>query len=297
MKNRNGAQFHARTGWMVDAALLLLACALPALAATPPASATRVVPPRASGAAPTGAGVVKDPCRLQSTMQQAGGYWPWHAWLYAHDYGQLCFYRASDLELAQRAASVRRVVFMGDSITEIWKQEDPGFFSRGIVDRGISGQTTSQMLVRFRQDVIDLHPEVVQIMGGTNDIAGNTGDTTLAAIENNLASMAELARAHGIAVILASVPPATRFFWNRQVKPAPAIVALNGWIRAYAKAHGDVYADYYDALRTPAGGMRAGLSLDGVHPSVAGVHVMDRIAARAIDLASKGVSDRSGAQG
>jgi lysophospholipase L1-like esterase len=218
-------------------------------------------------------------------MQQAGGYWPWHDWLYANDYGQLCFYRVANRELEAPGVSGVRVVFIGDSITQIWKQEDPRFFADGFVDRGISGQTTSQMLVRFRQDVIALHPEAVQIMGGTNDIAGNTGDTTLVAIENNLASMAELARAHGIKVILASVLPATHFFWNPRIKPAPKILVLNNWIRGYAKAQKDVYADYYDAMRTSSGGMRAGLSLDGVHPSRAGVCVMDAVASRAIRLA------------
>ncbi|HEU0277415.1 MAG TPA: GDSL-type esterase/lipase family protein [Rhodanobacteraceae bacterium] len=272
----------------IGGALSLLACVLPALGATATASENRVVPPRAGGSAPSGAGVVADPCRLQPTVQQAGGYWPWHDWLYANDYGQLCFYQIANGELKTRAASARRVVFIGDSITQIWKQEDPDFFAGGVVDRGISGQTTSQMLVRFRQDVIDLHPEVVQIMGGTNDIAGNTGDTTLAAIENNIASMADLARAHGIAVVLASVLPASHFFWNPKVKPASAIRALNDWIRAYAAAHNDVYADYYDAMRTPAGGMKAGLSLDGVHPSVAGIRVMDAIAVRAVRAASAG---------
>lgn len=280
----NGSWHCPRRALIVVTALLLPVLAL-ALPASPLAGGNTVVPPRASESAPSGAGIVTDPCRLQPTQQQAGGYWPWHEWLYAHDYGQLCFYRAADSALEKRDRSMRRVVFIGDSITQIWKQEDPTFFSSGIVNRGISGQTTSQMLVRFRQDVVDLHPRVVQIMGGTNDIAGNTGDTTLSAIENNLASMAELARAHGISVILASVLPAARFFWNPNVKPKTQIRALNDWMRAYAANHGDLYADYYDAMRTPSGVMRPGLSLDGVHPSVAGTRVMDRIAKAAVAVA------------
>lgn len=287
MESKGGAQARVHARMAAGVSLLLMVCTAltPAVATAQSASANRVVPPYASKAAPTDAGVVNDPCRLQPTMRQAGGYWPWHDWLYAHDYGQLCFYRSSDLEIEGRSTLGPRVVFIGDSITQIWEQEDPSFFLHGIVDRGISGQTTSQMLVRFRQDVIELHPEVVQIMGGTNDIAGNTGNTTLTAIENNIASMVELAQAHGIVVILGSVLPATQFFWNKAVHPAPEILALNDWIRAYAKAHSAVYADYYDAMRTPAGGMKAGLSLDGVHPSSAGVRVMDRIVRRALRLA------------
>jgi lysophospholipase L1-like esterase len=155
------------------------------------------------------------------------------------------------------------------------------------LDRGISGQTTSQMLVRFRQDVIDLHPAVVHIMAGTNDVAGNTGVTTLADIEGNLASMAELAHAHGIRVILASVPPSNHFDWQPHVKPAQPIRELNAWIRRYARTHHCIYADYYDAMATKQGAMRPGLSSDGVHPTAKGFAVMEPLARQAIAEALK----------
>lgn len=234
------------------------------------------------------AGIVQDPCRFEPTVKQAGGFETWRSWIYAHDYGQLCVYRAANAALGAAKPGTPRVVFMGDSITQIWKQKDPGFFSPGRIDRGISGQTTSQMLVRFRQDVIDLHPAVVHIMGGTNDIAGNTGATTLAAVEGNLASMTELAQAHGIRVILASVPPSNHFSWQPHVSPVESIRELDAWIRRYAQAHGCIYVDYYDAMATKAGAMRPGLSSDGVHPTAKGFAVMEPLARKAIAAALAG---------
>lgn len=237
----------------------------------------------ATDAMPTTAvGVVQDPCKLAPTVKQAGGFLAWYRWTLANDYGQLCVYRAANAALAAARPGAPRVVFMGDSITQIWKQKDPGFFTDGRLDRGISGQTTSQMLVRFRQDVIDLHPAVVHIMGGTNDIAGNTGATTLAQIEGNLASMAELAQAHGIRVILASVPPSNHFDWRPRVEPVASIRELNAWIRRYAHAHDCVYVDYYDAMASKAGAMRPGLSSDGVHPTAKGFAVMEPLTRKAI---------------
>ncbi|TAN07999.1 MAG: GDSL family lipase [Rhodanobacteraceae bacterium] len=230
-------------------------------------------------------GVVQDPCKFEPTVGQAGGFEAWRAWILAHDYGQLCAYRTANAALGAAKPGTPRVVFMGDSITQIWKQKDPDFFSDGRIDRGISGQTTSQMLVRFRQDVIDLHPAVVHIMAGTNDIAGNTGATTLADIEGNLASMAELAQAHGIRVILASVPPSNHFDWRPRVNPVASIRALNAWIRRYAQAHDCIYVDYYDAMATRAGAMRPGLSSDGVHPTAKGFAIMEPLARKAIAAA------------
>lgn len=151
-------------------------------------------------------GIVADPCTAQKTPAQVlSG--QWSTYLFAHDFGQLCRYRAAN-ERLMKAGTSPRVVFMGDSITEFWNTQVPLFFTDGKLDRGVSGQTTAQMLLRFRQDVIDLHPQAVHIMAGTNDVAGNTGPSTLAQVEGNLASMAELAKAHGIRVILASIPPA-----------------------------------------------------------------------------------------
>src|SRR3954467_10398266 len=149
-------------------------------------------------------------------------------------------YREENARLAPTPGTPR-IVFMGDSITENWRNLMPGFFERGHVGRGISGQTTMQMLVRFRQDVIDLRPKVVQIMAGTNDIAGNTGAASDADIENNIRSMTELAQAHGIRVILASIPPAADFPWHKGLNPGPRIERLNSWLKAYAARSGSVY--------------------------------------------------------
>ncbi len=198
------------------------------------------------------------------------------------DWPNLCRYRAMNAVLAHEPATERRVIFMGDSITENWGLADPDFFTDGIVDRGISGQTTPQMLIRFRADVINLHPAAVHIMAGTNDIAGNTGPSTLAAIEDNLASMVEIARANNIRIILAATPPAKMFSWAPAIHPAEQIRALNTWIRTYAKAHDLTYADYYAPLATDDGAMSPDLTLDGVHPNRQGYRVMAPVARAAI---------------
>jgi len=175
------------------------------------------------------------------------------------------------------------VVFYGNSITEAWAPyfatEFPG---KPYVGRGISGQTTPQLLVRFRQDVVALHPAVVVILAGTNDIAGNTGPSSLEMIEDNLASMTEIAHANGIRVVLSSVLPVYDYPWKRGLDPAPKIAALNSWIRDYAAKHDATYLDYYSALADDRGGMRAGTSRDGVHPTAAGYAVMAPLADRAI---------------
>ncbi|MBB6504538.1 lysophospholipase L1-like esterase [Sphingomonas endophytica] len=173
------------------------------------------------------------------------------------------------------------VVFMGDSITQGWFDMMPNFFTPGRQGRGISGQTTQQMLLRFRQDVIDLHPRVVQIMAGTNDIAGNTGPMTPEQTKANLMSMAELARAHGIRVILASIPPADHFPWRPGIAPAAKIAALNDWMKDYAARTGAVYADYWSALHDGQA-FKAAWSSDGVHPNKAGYAVMAPVAEAAI---------------
>jgi lysophospholipase L1-like esterase len=171
---------------------------------------------------------------------------------------------------------------MGDSITDTWIGADAALFTDGIVDRGISGQTTPQMLVRFREDVIALKPRAVQIMAGTNDIAGNTGASTMEIVQGNIASMADLARANGIKVIIASIPPAAAFPWSKDKQPAPQIRALNGWLKSYAAKNGFTYVDYYTALATPEGAMKPGLASDGVHPTPAGYAVMRPLALAAI---------------
>jgi acyl-CoA thioesterase-1 len=196
---------------------------------------------------------------------------PWETeWAY------LSKYRDANRRLAPPAPGRPRVVFMGDSITEGWIGADEGFFSaNGYIDRGISGQTTSQMLVRFRQDVIDLSPAVVVILGGTNDVAQNGGFMTAESTEQNLQSMVELARLHGIRPVLCSILPAADFPWRRGLAPAAKIAALNQWIASYCAASGTGYVDYYSAMQDGSGGLQAGLSPDGVHPNAAGYAVME----------------------
>ncbi len=203
------------------------------------------------------------------------------------DWPQLNRYRAEDARLAPPVAGQSRVVFMGDSITDGWGRIKGSTFFPGkpYINRGISGQTTAQMVLRFRQDVIDLHPAVVVILAGTNDIAGNTGLATLPMIEDNFRSMTELAQAHHIRVILASVLPTIDYPWQPGLQPAAKIRALDAWLRTYAASRGATYLDYYRALATPQGGMRARLSSDGVHPTPAGYAIMAPLAQQAIERA------------
>jgi len=181
------------------------------------------------------------------------------------------------------------VVFIGNSIFESWTPYFATMFpGKPYINRGISGQTTPQLLVRFRQDVIALKPKVVVILAGTNDIAGNTGPSTLEMIEDNLASMVELAKANGIRVVLGSVLPAASYAWKPDLRPAPAIVALNAWIRAYSRGQHIIFLDYNSAMRTDTDGLRADLSGDGVHPNEAGYRVMASMTMRAIREALRG---------
>ena len=196
-------------------------------------------------------------------------------------------YASSNAALGPPRPHEQRVVFMGDSITEFWAKIDPEFFARTkVIDRGISGQTSLQMLLRFRADVIALKPTVVHILAGTNDLAGNTGRIDLAGIEANIASMVDLARANGISVVIGSVLPATEFPWRKGLNPGPKIAALNQWLRRYAQSRKLSYVDYYDAVTDGALGMRPGLSQDGVHPSREGYLIMDSLAEPAIKAAS-----------
>ncbi|GGO97725.1 SGNH/GDSL hydrolase family protein [Stakelama pacifica] len=227
------------------------------------------------------AGIVADPCPAHPTPTNGAGWQAWNLHMLTRDFGQLCRYRAANAELKASGKPVR-VVFMGDSITDNWINLDKDFFVDGRVDRGISGQTTPQMLVRFREDVIDLKPQAVHIMASTNDIAGNTGAATLETVEGNIRSMAELAKAHGIKVILASVPPAAAFPWAKDKQPAPIIDRMNAWLRDYAKRNGFTYVDYHAAMTTPEGGMKDGLSSDGVHPTAKGYAVMEPLTRAAI---------------
>jgi len=201
----------------------------------------------------------------------------------ATDWANLHRYAQENAALSPPAPTENRVVFMGNSITESWaKSFGSQFPGKPYIGRGISGQTTPQMLIRFRQDVVALKPKVVVILGGTNDIAGNTGPSTLEMIEDNLASMAEIAKANGIRVVLASVLPVYDYPWKKGLEPAPKIVALNAWLKSYAARAGAVYVDFHSAMKDERDGMRAGLAADGVHPTPAGFAIMGPLVEKAI---------------
>ncbi|MCC6930970.1 MAG: SGNH/GDSL hydrolase family protein [Gemmatimonadaceae bacterium] len=200
-----------------------------------------------------------------------------------NDWANLARYRDENAALGAPKSGERRVVFMGNSITEGWAPLFPTLFpGKPYVGRGIGGQTTPQMLVRFRQDVVALKPAVVVILAGTNDIAGNTGPSTLEMIEDNLASMAEVARANGIKVVLSSVLPVWDYPWKPGLQPAPRIVALNAWIKRYAASHGAVYLDYHTPMADARQGMKEDLANDGVHPNEAGYRLMASLVEPAI---------------
>jgi lysophospholipase L1-like esterase len=207
------------------------------------------------------------------------------------DWANLARYREANRALPAPGGADARVVFMGDSITDAWQQPRYGgfFVGKPYVDRGISGQTTPQMLLRFRPDVIDLHPKAVVILAGTNDIAGNTGPMTNDEIEGNLASMSELAHTHGIRVVLASVTPVSAYHVassaavpQTTARPMARIQALNEWLKTYAASHGDVYLDYFSATTDHDGLLRAELSEDDLHPNAKGYAIMAPLAEAAI---------------
>jgi lysophospholipase L1-like esterase len=211
------------------------------------------------------------------------------------DWPALARYRDANAKTGAPNADEARVVFMGDSITDSW--DDPkygGFFpGKPYIDRGISGQTTPQMLIRFRPDVTALRPKVVVILAGTNDIAGNTGPTTLSAIEDNLISMFEIAQANGIRVVLASVLPISDYERNKEGKPIiqtrqrppEQINELNKWMKKYAAEHGGIYLDYFSAMADDKGFLKEELSEDGLHPNQKGYDVMAPLAEKAIAAA------------
>ncbi|WP_241557370.1 GDSL-type esterase/lipase family protein [Croceibacterium ferulae] len=200
------------------------------------------------------------------------------------DWAWIARYAQANAQLPAPDEAVPRVVFMGDSITEGWVDKLPGFFAGGDrIGRGISGQTTPQMLVRFRHDVIALRPAAVHILAGTNDIAGNTGPMSAADTQAMIRSMVELARANGIAVILGAIPPADQYPWRPGLDTGASIRDLNVWLEAYARQSGITYADYWNAMRQDGGlGMRDGLSYDHVHPTEAGYAAMAAVAEPAI---------------
>lgn len=192
-----------------------------------------------------------------------------------NDWANLNKYASENQSLTPTAKSV---VFMGDSITEFWKVNDAAFFTENpFIDRGISGQTTPQMLLRFRQDVINLKSETVVILAGINDIAENTGPITIDQIMGNIISMVELAKANKIKVVLCSVLPANNFYWNPKLKPADKVIELNLLLKNYAKANKISYVDYYNAMVDNEKGLLKKYGEDGVHPNLEGYKVMETL--------------------
>jgi lysophospholipase L1-like esterase len=208
--------------------------------------------------------------------------------VYMNDFAELSHYRAANARLPPPAAGENRVVFFGDSITEAWPLED-AFPGKPYVNRGISSQTTSQLLLRLHEDVIDLGARAVVILAGTNDLAGNTGPISLEEIEENYQAMAELARAHGVRVIFSSILPVHNYTpgseLNFELRSPEKIVALNRWLERYCRANGSVYLDYFSAMVDEHGLMRRELADQGLHPNAAGYALMAPLAARAIERA------------
>jgi lysophospholipase L1-like esterase len=208
------------------------------------------------------------------------------------DWPDLARYKEANSKLSMPTRSDERVVFLGDSITDSWKL-DEYFPGRKFINRGISGQTTPQMLIRFRPDVIALRPRAVVILAGTNDIAGNTGPMSIESIQNNIKSMAELATANKIKVVLASVLPISDHNKNAQgnpiirsvIRPPEKILALNKWIKEYAAQNRHIYLDYFSATADDKGFLRAEIANDGLHPNAEGYRIMAPLAANAIDIA------------
>jgi acyl-CoA thioesterase I len=205
--------------------------------------------------------------------------------VYVNDYGQLARYREADAALQPPAPNDNRVIFFGDSITDIWKLDD-SFPGKHYINRGIGGQTTSQMLVRFRKDVIDLQPKIVVVLAGTNDIAGNSGPISNEDVEANLASMAELAKVHSIRMIFSSIlpvnnytPKSQEFFASRSPE---RILALNSWLKDYCAKNDLTYLDYFSAMVDDKGLLKRDLADDGLHPNQAGFAVMAPMAEKAI---------------
>jgi len=223
----------------------------------------------------TGSGT-QEASQLQAQLQQAQDK--------LKDWPDLARYRDANSQVLPPGTGEDRVVFMGDSITDSWGRKYGKFFpEKPYINRGISGQTTPQMLIRFRPDVIALRPKVVVILAGTNDIAGNTGPTTLEAIEGNLVSMAELAKANGIRVVLASLLPVCDYIRPQTPRrPTEKIVAVNTWMKDYAVKNGFIYLDYYSAMLDDHKMFKQELTYDGLHPNDAGYEVMAPLAEKAI---------------
>jgi len=204
----------------------------------------------------------------------------------AQDWANLKRYQKENNSLKTPAPNENRVVFIGNSITEGWSGHHPEFFkNKPYINRGIGSQTTPQMLIRFKQDVVDLNPKVVVICAGTNDIAGNTGPSTLKMIVDNITAMAEIANANNIKVIISSVHPAYDYPWRTGLKPNEKIPALNKLLKAYTEKNDFIYLDYFSAMVDDKNGLRSDLGSDGVHPNKKGYQIMGPLAEAAIKKA------------
>lgn len=206
----------------------------------------------------------------------------------ANDWANLKYYQAANAALPPVTAQEKRVIFMGNSITEGWIKSDPSFFTaKSYINRGISGQTTPQMLIRFRQDVIDLHPGVVVLLAGTNDIAENRGPTTLEAIYENIISMAELAMVHDIGMVICSVLPAYDYPWRPDLAPAEKIYALNQMLSSYCQLSNIPYVDFHTPMSDQQKGLQKIYGEDGVHPNLTGYRFMEPLVEAGIAKALK----------
>lgn len=274
-------------------------CALALSSAVLASGASSAIAAEAAGQSAFPTAIVDNPCQppparvpRDAPAAQQEAYRAAEAQRVQRDWPNLCRYKASNAEVKAPV----KVVFMGDSITEGWARQDPELFKDGVVGRGISAQTSPQMLLRFYSDVVALKPQVVHIMTGTNDAAGNTGPITMQDYKNYIMAMVDLAQANGIKVVIASIPPADHFFWSQSHRPAQTIAAMNQWLKSYAAEKGLVYADYYSALAEPDGSFKKAWAPDGVHPTAEGYAVMRPIAQRAIAAAMAQPARRTAAR-
>jgi lysophospholipase L1-like esterase len=226
------------------------------------------------GPQPPGVGMMEQPCASQAGLNARSPS------VKQFDWAWLCRFRAENAALSGMAPP--KVVFIGDSLTSFWEPLDPALFSKSGAVRGIAGQSSSEMLLRFHQDVVSLRPGIVHILAGSNDVGGINGPTSPQAFKDNIRAMTEIAKANGIVVILGAIPPAARIDWQPSVRPARQIIELNKWLRSFSEEEGLIYADYHSALTDTNGAMRAEFSDDGVHPDAAGYAVMRPILEAAI---------------
>lgn len=244
------------------------------------------IPKLFEGPRPFAQGMMDQPCPAQ------GGLHAGSAYVRKYDWAWLCRFRAENAALAGKAPP--KLVLIGDSITSFWEQNDPALFSKSLALRGIAGQSSSELLLRFYQDVVLLRPAIVHILAGNNDVGGINGPTSPQAFKNNLRAIVDIARANGIIVILGSITPAAKIDWQPSVRPAGQIIELNKWLRGFSDEEGLIYADYHSALTDAKGAMRREYSKDGVHPDAAGYAAMRHILEAAIARAEGEAKGQTG---